>query len=396
MKSRTDIHEQKSKERDKEMGEVKLVTVGSEAKESMIDFSEKSGNSLFSTAGSLVTNQEQVEASSSADILLWEEGDYLEDIVQHLAHMEYFRLSSQVLFLSVNLIDRYCSRKQIGCTRPSAKEISELCNGMFDEHMIAQMEISILSTLDWVLGHPTTDQGIKFLLVREPGNKELVSMAAYLSEISLYHREFVGVKPSVIAESCCMLAKNILYGRLSIGDNTEAVVMETLNSLWKHVCQPPRAISEKFLRQNRHYVAQILGVDKKCGYMYTYYFLMSWTKSPEVKYLILLPLLYPDLIWILECEFARGLTVPRLFNPDGIKALLCTVEIVRNPGDSCSSIKYRFSETAFTIESFDAVWKKCKSHLMHSEWFQDKIREYGMSHWGFCNCINIDETRSLL
>lgn len=58
-----------------------------------------------------------------------------------------------------------------------------------------------------------------------------------------------------------------------------------------------------------------------------------------------------------ECEFARGLTVPRLFNPDGIKALLCTVEIVRNPGDSCSSIKYRLSETAYTIESFDAVWK---------------------------------------
>ncbi|KAH7183729.1 cyclin-like protein [Fusarium oxysporum] len=335
------------------MGEVKLVTVGSEAKESMIDFSEKSGNSLFSTAGSPVTNQEQVEASSSADILLWEEGDYLEDIMQHLAHMEsvtlpsvsmiekqiqitwqlrsslidfvvhshqYFRLSSQVLFLSVNLIDRYCSRKQIGkeyylllgsaalwiaskydgkayqgkgFARPSAKEISELCNGMFDEHMIAQMEISILFTLDWVLGHPTTDQGIKFLLVGEPENKELASMAAYLSEISLYHREFVGIKPSVIAESCCMLAKIILYGSLSIGDNTEAVVMETLNSLWKHVCQPPPAISEKYLRQNRHYVAQIvfsrladstghatikLGVDKKCGYMYTYYFLALFRK----------------------------------------------------------------------------------------------------------------------
>ena len=102
------------------------------------------------------------------------------------------------------------------------------------------------------------------------------------------------------------------------------------------------------------------------------------------------------LIMFAECEFARGLTVPRLFNPDGIKALFCTVEIVRNPGDSCSSIKYRFSETAFTIESFDAVWKKCKSHLMRSERFQDKIREYGMSHWGFCNCIIIDETRRLL
>ncbi|KAL5600761.1 hypothetical protein FOVSG1_006878 [Fusarium oxysporum f. sp. vasinfectum] len=284
----------------------------------MIDFAENSGNSLFSTADSPVTNQEQVQASSSADILLWEEGDYLEDVMQHLAHMEsvtlpsvsmieqqtqitwqlrsslidfvvrshqYFRLPSQVLFLSVNLIDRYCSRKQIGqeyylllgsaalwiaskydgkayqekgFTRPSAKEISELCNGIFDEHMIAQMEISILYTLDWVLGHPTTDQGIKFLLVGGPGNKELASMAAYLSEISLYHREFVGVKPSVIAESCCMLAKIILYGSLAIGDNTEAVVMETLNSLWKRVCQPPPAIAEKYLRQNRHYVAQIV------------------------------------------------------------------------------------------------------------------------------------------
>ncbi|EXA29954.1 hypothetical protein FOVG_18601 [Fusarium oxysporum f. sp. pisi HDV247] len=263
-------------------------------------------------------SQDQVQVPSSVDTLLWEESDYLEDIMQHLAYMEnvtlpsvpmiemqiqitwqlrsslidfvvrshqYFRLPSQVLFLSVNLIDRYCSRKQIGkeyylllgsaalwiaskydgkayqgkgFTRPSAKEISELCNGIFDEHMIAQMEISILYTLDWVLGHPTTDQGIKFLLVGESGDKELASMAAYLSEISLYHREFVGVKPSVIAESCCMLAKIILYGSLSIGDDTEAVVMETLNSLWKHVCQPPPAIAEKFLRQNRHYVAQIV------------------------------------------------------------------------------------------------------------------------------------------
>ncbi|KAH7142335.1 cyclin-like protein [Fusarium sp. MPI-SDFR-AT-0072] len=294
------------------------MTMCSEATESRIDFSEKQGQPLFSSVDSLDMSQDQVQAPSSVDTLLWEADEYLEDIMQHLSYMEnvtlpsvpmiemqiqitwqlrsslidfvvrshqYFRLPSQVLFLSVNLIDRYCSRKQIGqeyylllgsaalwiaskydgkayqgksFTRPSAKEISELCNGMFGEHMIAQMEISILSTLDWVLGHPTTDQGIKFLLVGEPGNKELASMAAYLSEISLYHREFVGVKPSVIAESCCMLAKIILYGSLSIRDNTEAVVTETLNSLWKHVCQPPPAVSEKYLRQNRHYVAQIV------------------------------------------------------------------------------------------------------------------------------------------
>ncbi|EXL38821.1 hypothetical protein FOCG_18545 [Fusarium oxysporum f. sp. radicis-lycopersici 26381] len=39
----------------------------------MIDFSENSGNSLFSAAGSPVTNRDQVQAYCSADILLWEE-----------------------------------------------------------------------------------------------------------------------------------------------------------------------------------------------------------------------------------------------------------------------------------------------------------------------------------
>ncbi|KAJ4016136.1 hypothetical protein NW758_015108 [Fusarium oxysporum] len=98
--------------------------------------------------------------------ITWQLGSSLIDFV--VQSHQYFRLSSQVLFLSVNLIDRYCSRKQIGkeyylllgsaalwiaskydgkayqgkgFTRLSAKEISELCNGMFDEHMIAQMEI---------------------------------------------------------------------------------------------------------------------------------------------------------------------------------------------------------------------------------------------------------------
>lgn len=195
----------------------------------------------------------------------------------------YFRLPSQVLFLSVNLIDRYCSRKPIsqkyylllgsaalwvaskygdkayevrGFKHPSAKEISELCHGIFDEHMIAQMERSILYTLDWVLGHPTTDHSINLLLVGESENKELASMAAYLAEISLCYREFVGVKPSVIAESCCMLARIILYGSVSIGASTKAVVTETLNSLWQHVRQPPPAIADKYSRHSRHYVAQ--------------------------------------------------------------------------------------------------------------------------------------------
>lgn len=197
----------------------------------------------------------------------------------------HFRLPSHVLFLSVNLIDRYCARKPVFSKHywllgsaalliaskygdktyhgeqfrhPSVSEISELCQGVFNTHMVRQMEISILDTLDWVMGHPTTDHYLDFLLEGDPRGSELASMAAYLSEISLYHPEFVGIKPSVIATSCSMLAKSLLYGTLSMGISTEAVVMDTLNSLWNHLRQPPMAILDKYSTQRQHYVAQVV------------------------------------------------------------------------------------------------------------------------------------------
>lgn len=64
------------------------MTMCSEATESRIDFSEKQGQPLFSSADSLDMSQDQVQVPSSVDTLLWEESDYLEDIMQHLAHME--------------------------------------------------------------------------------------------------------------------------------------------------------------------------------------------------------------------------------------------------------------------------------------------------------------------
>ncbi|KAG8664145.1 uncharacterized protein FPOAC1_014038 [Fusarium poae] len=241
-------------------------------------------------------DQNQTRASGFIDTL-WEEDDYLEDIIDHLAYMEdvtlpsilmiekqeqitwdlrsnlidfvtrshqHFRLPSHVLFLSINLIDRYCSRKQVfeehywllgsvalfvaskyGDKTDRGRNLIPLANGS-------------LNLVHSRLGDGPPDNGPLpgLLLVGEPRGGELASMAAYLSEISLYHPEFAGIKPSVIATSCCMLAKSILFGTVSIGTNTEIVVMETLNSLWKRLRQPPPAISDKYSTQSQHYVAQ--------------------------------------------------------------------------------------------------------------------------------------------
>jgi hypothetical protein len=55
--------------------------------------------------------------------------------------------------------------------------------------------------------------------------------------------------------------------------------------------------------------------------------------------------------------------------------MLCAVEMVRNVGDSYSSIKCCLCETPFTTEGGDIVWEKCKTHLMYSEYFPDKLKK---------------------
>lgn len=64
------------------------MTICSEAKESRIDLSEKPGHALFPSADSLDMNQNQGEVPRSVNTLSCKADEYLDDIMQHLAHME--------------------------------------------------------------------------------------------------------------------------------------------------------------------------------------------------------------------------------------------------------------------------------------------------------------------
>lgn len=89
-----------------------------------------------------------------------------------------FALLPETLFLTVNLLDRYCVKcivyKQqyqlVGCVAlliadkyedkkdhmPKIHELINMCCGLYDASMFTQMEIHVLNTLDWVIGHPTS------------------------------------------------------------------------------------------------------------------------------------------------------------------------------------------------------------------------------------------------
>lgn len=200
--------------------------------------------------------------------------EYLEDVMEHIREMESntipdvnlidsqrqiqwfmrpflmdflveahaaFALLPETLFLTINLLDRYCAKRivykhhyqLVGCAAlliaakygdkkdrvPQIQELKNMCCGLYDPGMFTQMEMHVLNTLDWNIGHPTVDFFSTLMVAEEQDDHEVEQMAAYISEIALYHRDFVSTKPSTMARSSLALARVIL-GRPEVNDGS--------------------------------------------------------------------------------------------------------------------------------------------------------------------------------
>ncbi|KAL2023651.1 hypothetical protein VTK56DRAFT_1808 [Thermocarpiscus australiensis] len=230
--------------------------------------------------------------------------EYLEEIMQHMRHMEdetlpdanlidmqreiqwfmrpylidflieahaAFSLLPETLFLTVNLLDRYCSKRVVykqhyqlvGCAAlliaakygdkkdrvPQINELNNMCCGLYDEGMFTQMEMHVLNTLDWNIGHPTVDFFTQLVAAEERDSREVEHMAAYICEIALYHRDFVSTKPSVMARVSLELARAIL-GKPEVNDGERDHVHHmTLVSLAQHLHQPSVTLARKYSSQ---------------------------------------------------------------------------------------------------------------------------------------------------
>ncbi|ANB15550.1 cyclin CLN3 [Sugiyamaella lignohabitans] len=146
-------------------------------------------------------------------------------------------LSAQTLFLAVNIIDRYSSKRIIykrhyqlvGCTAlwiaskyqdkkdrvPTLQELKMLCCGAYESHMFVQMESHILSTLEWTIGHPTCDlyidiniddiinQGYKY----SSQDVEIIrNLALFACELAMFHKSLLVYSSATIATAAVALA----------------------------------------------------------------------------------------------------------------------------------------------------------------------------------------------
>ncbi|KAH7418660.1 cyclin-like protein [Cadophora sp. MPI-SDFR-AT-0126] len=164
--------------------------------------------------------------------LRWFMRPYLLDFLIEAHHA--FQLLPGTLFLAINLLDRYCSRREVfkrhyqlvGCASllvaakygerkgrvPLMKELEKMCCSLFEEQMFIEMDIS----------HPTVDSFLQIALTEGNYGVEVEHMARYICEVALCHKDFVSTKPSIIARASLALAKSILGSRETlILDQTE-------------------------------------------------------------------------------------------------------------------------------------------------------------------------------
>lgn len=179
-----------------------------------------------------------------------------------------FALLPETLFLTVNLLDRYCSKRivhkqhyqLVGCAAlliaakygdkkdrvPQIHELNNMCCGLYDAGMFTQMEMHVLNTLEWTIGHPTVDFFSQLMIMEDGDDQEVEHMSAYLCEIALYHRDFVSSKPSMLARSSLALARAIL-GRPEVNDGEwDHAENVTLLTLSQYLNQPSPTLARKY------------------------------------------------------------------------------------------------------------------------------------------------------
>lgn len=194
-------------------------------------------------------------------------------LVDFLVEIHFtFRLRPETLYLTLNIIDRYVSRRivyvkhyqLVGCAAlwiaakfedakervPTVQDLAQICRETYDESAFIQMEGHVLATIQWTLGHPTAEAWLRMIccgpLVEE---MKVQHVARFLMEITLFYREFVQYPPSSIALGALTLARYLCgKGRRVFEETAECLeIVEHLdNRLAKHVNDLSETLVKKY------------------------------------------------------------------------------------------------------------------------------------------------------
>lgn len=193
-------------------------------------------------------------------------------LVDFLVEVHFtFRLRPETLYLALNILDRYVSRRVVfvkhyqlvGCAAlwtaakfedakervPTVQDLVNICNEAYEETAFIQMEHHVLQTIEWSLGHPTAEAWLRLMCTgMEVEDTKVQHVARFLMEITLFYREFVKYLPSSIALGALTLARYLCNKPRRIYDETEEC-LEVINHLDARLAKDVNDLSEVLVKK---------------------------------------------------------------------------------------------------------------------------------------------------
>jgi hypothetical protein len=143
---------------------------------------------------------------------------------------EEYRLCSDTLFLTLNILDRYLSvrpvpREQLQLAgvaamwtaakyeevyAPAAKDFCFITDNTYEPGQMVEMEAQILQALDWQVTVPTAKTFLRRYLQAAAADEHLHFLAAFLAELSLMSERLMMYLPSLVAGGAVYLAQLML------------------------------------------------------------------------------------------------------------------------------------------------------------------------------------------
>lgn len=194
-------------------------------------------------------------------------------LVDFLVEIHFtFRLRPETLYLTLNIVDRYVSRRivyikhyqLVGCAAlwiaakfedakervPTVQDLAQICRETYEESAFIQMEGHVLSTIQWTLGHPTAEAWLRLMCCGpHVEDTKVQHVARFLMEITLFYREFIKYPPSTIALASLTLARYLCSKPRRLWEETDECleVIDYLDArLSKHVNDLSETLIKKY------------------------------------------------------------------------------------------------------------------------------------------------------
>lgn len=196
-------------------------------------------------------------------------------------------LDSDTLFLAVNILDRYTSKRMVKrCHRRLLGGIALLvaskyinrtdtvscfrqARWLFSGHELQdaiKMEKTVLQTLDYLIGFPSTIGFMQIELLDRQQSKRLHDMVLYICELTLFYPEFVSKPSALLARTAVEIAQSALSGRSQhekAGASMSNEQQKLHGWIFRRLANPPPVLVSKYTRRQKSFVAVIMDLYRR-------------------------------------------------------------------------------------------------------------------------------------